>query len=118
MQVENDKLWQQKKEVEEQVQLLEAKNNQLKQIHPLSLADKEKHDLETTIALLQEKNQQLQYFKNYQDKLVSAKRFVHLNPLAKKNVYVSNSNMKENLEFVLNVAKVVIQNLSVDLLHN
>ena len=59
MQVENDKLWQQKRKVEEQVQLLEAKNNQLKQIHPLSLADKNKHDLETMIALLQKENQQL-----------------------------------------------------------
>ena len=44
--------------------------------------------------------------------------FVHLNPLVKKNVFGSNSNMKKNLEFMLNEIKVVIQNLSIDLFLN
>ena len=64
--------------------MLEAENKQLKQIHPLSLAGQEKHELETKISFLQEENQQLHYFREYQDKLISTKRFCTLKPIGEK----------------------------------
>ena len=74
LQQESDKLSQEKRKVEQQVHLLQAKNYKLNHTQP-TWSNNEKKDLESKIALLQEKNQQLQCFKNYQDKLVSAKRF-------------------------------------------
>ena len=48
------------------------------------MADKDKHDLETMIPLLHEENQQFHCFREYQDKLISVKRFCILKPIGEE----------------------------------
>ena len=56
--------------------------------------------------------------RNIKINLCRSSGFVLLNPLVKKNVFGSNSNMKRNLEYVLNVVKAGTQNLGVDRLQD
>ncbi|XVF75048.1 hypothetical protein PTKIN_Ptkin13bG0157700 [Pterospermum kingtungense] len=54
---ENEKLWQEKKEVEKRIQLLVEENDRLKDIQSPKLSEKEKSELEIKLSCVQEENQ-------------------------------------------------------------